>query len=220
MISIYTFSIMPEKHGKHKSKNKDVTIRPKEDQLEASDLDKLLWESYVQDVAPLKQKGYDHGSPEMRSSLPKPIDAPRKRQIYSSLIPSIALREAAPYPEYSHKQEPLDRGMDQKFRKGLLPIDGRLDLHGYTVEVAFRIFLEFMERHNAGNSRCLLIITGKGLDRATGIESGAIRSEFPKWLGLPRFSGLVLSHCNAPTHMGGSGAFLVLLRKRKPTSKG
>jgi len=211
---------MPEKRGKHKSKNKDVTIRPKEDQLEASDPDKLLWESYVRDVAPLKQRGYEQGSPELRPTSLKAVDTPRKRQIYSSLIPNAALRETTPYPEHWHKQAPLDRGMEQKFRKGLLPIDGRLDLHGYTVEVAFRIFLEFMGRHSDGNSRCLLIITGKGLDRATGIESGAIRSEFPKWLGLPRFSGLVLSHCNAPTHMGGSGAFLVLLRRRKPTSKG
>lgn len=211
---------MPEKHGKHKSKNKDVTIRPKEDQIGVSDPDRLLWESYVRDVSPLKQRGGEQVAPGQHVTPAILADPPRKRQIYSSLIPNIALRETSPYAEQQNPQAPLDRGMDQKFKKGLLPVDGRLDLHGYTVEVAFRIFLEFMGGHSAGNSRCLLIITGKGLDRSTGIESGAIRSEFPKWLGLPRFSGLVLSHCNAPKHMGGSGAFLVLLRKRKPTSKG
>ncbi|MDY0029664.1 MAG: Smr/MutS family protein [Pseudobdellovibrionaceae bacterium] len=211
---------MPENRKKSKSKNLDVTISPSEAGQEISDPDQELWECYIRDVVPLKGRGYEQASGGLIPLSPTMPAPSRNKRSYTPLIPDIALRHEEASRSALLSPTQLDRGMDQKFRKGLLPVDGRLDLHGYSVEVAFRIFLEFMTRHTIANSRCLLVITGKGRNKSTGLDTGAIRSEFPKWLGLPRFSGLILAHCNAPPHMGGSGAFLVLLRKSKTESKG
>jgi len=48
-----------------------------------------------------------------------------------------------------------------------------LDLHGLSVQAAYKKTLEFIDRANQNGLKKVTIITGK---------SGAIRKEFPEWL--------------------------------------
>ncbi len=81
-----------------------------------------------------------------------------------------------------------------------------LDLHGYTVEEAYRRFLSFFEAHLARGSRFLTVITGRGL-----LNKGAIRREFSIWLETPLFRPYVVK----VEEMNGGGAFRLYLKGQK-----
>ncbi|HOO50552.1 MAG TPA: Smr/MutS family protein [Alphaproteobacteria bacterium] len=217
---------MPEKPKKPKKKIESVTIRPDtasdlgKNSISRTELDLALWQSFTKDIVPLKDQGLYSIKSDVSSDIEPALRASRKikPKFTRTLLSEVLIKDIVStsfIPASPPKGASIDRAYDQKFRKGLLPVDGRLDLHGYSVDVAFGKFLDFMGRHIGLGSRCLLVITGKGRDRETGLEIGAIRSEFPKWLTLAHISVSIFSSCQAPAHMGGKGAFLILLRKKK-----
>ena len=91
--------------------------------------------------------------------------------------------------------------------RGDVPIDRRLDLHGHTVARAQVKLQFFIEDAAYSGCRCVLVITGKG--------SGILQSHVPDWLKCPPLSALVLALAEARQTDGGSGAFYVLLRRRR-----
>jgi DNA-nicking Smr family endonuclease len=80
-----------------------------------------------------------------------------------------------------------------------------------TREVAYQALVEFLQRHYARQSRCLLIITGKG-SAETG---GVLRAALPRWLDEPGIKSLILALDVARPKHGGSGAYYVLLRRKR-----
>lgn len=108
----------------------------------------------------------------------------------------------------SFKRPGIQDGVFRKFRLGKYVIDGRLDLHRKTVEQARREVFSFLLEGMQYDSRCLLILHGKG-DR--NIERPAvIKSYCAKWL---KESGDVMAYHSAQQQHGGTGALYVLLRK-------
>jgi len=114
--------------------------------------------------------------------------------------------------------EPLNAGdvhfMDKKtaarFSKGKMPVEARLDLHGYFLDDAFGFLKNFIYAQSKKGARCVLIITGKGLD-----GKSVIRSAFSSWMNHPDLRGLIVSFVPACPKDGGSGAFYVLLKRNK-----
>lgn len=95
-------------------------------------------------------------------------------------------------------------------------IEAKLDLHGMTLAAAERAVTTFIADAAAQNRRVVLIVTGKGMRLEGGrVFGGRIRAEFPNWLeraeNRARVAGVRAAH---PRH-GGSGAFYVLLRRRR-----
>jgi DNA-nicking Smr family endonuclease len=88
-----------------------------------------------------------------------------------------------------------------------VPIDRRLDLHGHTAARAQVKLQSFIEDAAYSGCRCVLVITGKG--------AGVLQSHVPDWLKRAPLSGLVLALAEARQTDGGSGAFYVLLRRRR-----
>ncbi len=117
----------------------------------------------------------------------------------------------APNPELGHGIAPgLDKRTLIRLRKGQLPIDGRLDLHGSTqVEARHRLAV-FLAASMAADRRCVLVITGKG-SRGDGI----LRQEVPRWLNEADNRAAVIGFCHATPPDGGEGALYVLLRRRR-----
>src|SRR5262249_10889585 len=107
--------------------------RPREDES-------ALWRTAMQDVRPLKRKGSDRPAPAPEAATPaksradaKPKSAARAtpRQAPPPVVPS------RPHPELEHgKAAGLDRRSSERLRRGRLPIEGRLDLHGMTQAAA------------------------------------------------------------------------------------
>jgi DNA-nicking Smr family endonuclease len=88
--------------------------------------------------------------------------------------------------------------------RGRTEIDGRLDLHGLTLERARTRLAGFLASAQARGAVLVLVITGK---------SGALRREVPHWLALPELRSLVVGFEEAAPGHGGGGALYVRVRK-------
>ena len=114
-------------------------------------------------------------------------------------------------PRFNEDPAPTIGGhAEAHLRRGRIEPDARIDLHGLTQERAYRALLGFLTRAQADGSRLVLVITGKG---------GVLRSQLPLWLGQADLRPLVAGLNEAHIRHGGGGAFYVLLRKRKSTSR-
>ena len=105
----------------------------------------------------------------------------------------------------------LNRATARRLRQGQEPPDGVLDLHGCSVlKAQDRLEAWILERERQGGRR-LLVITGKGKPG----QPGKIREMLPLWLEQPRLRPKVLSVVEAAPKDGGSGAFYILLKRRR-----
>lgn len=97
----------------------------------------------------------------------------------------------------------------RNLRRGMLPIDAKLDLHGLTAEDARARLLEFLKTTRARGERCVLVIHGKG-ERTPG--AGVLRGEIAAWLSQGRAREHVAAFATAQPRDGGEGAVYVALR--------
>lgn len=141
----------------------------------------------------------------LRKVRPPPVIARAPEE--PARIPAITSRRAlppiAPNPG-------LDRRTEQKLRKGRLPVDRRLDLHGMTEAAAHAALDRCVRESWDRGDRVLLVITGKG----RGGE-GVLKRNLTRWLEAGDNAGRVLRATPAQPRDGGSGAFYVLLRRRR-----
>ncbi|HEX4449179.1 MAG TPA: Smr/MutS family protein [Polyangiaceae bacterium] len=99
----------------------------------------------------------------------------------------------------------------RRLRRGLLPIDARLDLHGMTVPQARTQLELFLRTTRARGERCVLVIHGKGEHSPRG--AGVLRGEISAWLSQSATSEHVAAFVTAKGNDGGEGAVYVLLRR-------
>jgi DNA-nicking Smr family endonuclease len=98
-------------------------------------------------------------------------------------------------------------------RRGQLPIEARIDLHGQTEEDAHRALASFIIGAQGAGHRCVLVVTGKGL-RQDG-RTGVLRRNVPRWLNETPNRARILAFCHAQPRDGGEGALYLLLRRQK-----
>lgn len=134
--------------------------------------------------------------------------------------------------DHAHGGAPgMDRRLQLRLKRGQLPIEARIDLHGLTREKAHVALNGFLARQEALGRRCVLVITGKGRpDRQgaeydspwghEGREIGVIRRALPGWLGDYPNKDRVLAFTPAQPQDGGKGAWYVLLRRRRDRARG
>lgn len=99
----------------------------------------------------------------------------------------------------------------RKLRRGLFPVDGRLDLHGLRAEDARAALEAFLRDMRAKRERCVLVIHGKGSHSPSGV--GVLRGEISAWLSEGRAAASVDAFATAHESDGGEGATYVLLRR-------
>jgi DNA-nicking Smr family endonuclease len=100
----------------------------------------------------------------------------------------------------------------RSLRRGLFPIDARLDLHGATMEEAREKLLAFLRETRTRGERCVLVIHGKG-DHTAGGGGGVLRGEISAWLSQGRAREHVAAFATATDADGGEGAVYVALRR-------
>ena len=151
-----------------------------------------LWAAVVRDAAPL----------EGRAAAPPPEPAPRpkpKKAAAKPAVPAAAVPSGLPIGR-------LDRQDVARLRRGMVTLEGRIDLHGLTEEQAHHAVDRFVEQSWSAGRRLVLVITGKG---------GVLRSLLPRWLAASRHRGRVLALSEASARHGGSGAYYLRLRRRR-----
>ena len=112
----------------------------------------------------------------------------------------------------------IDRNTATRFRKGKFPLDATLDLHGMNREKAYKTLAGFIKNHYEQGSRCVLVITGKGqklMEETEPNSRGVLRECLPQWLDEPSLKPVILAFDNARQQHGGSGAFYILLRRKR-----
>ena len=170
------------------------------------DEDERLWRQLARTVRPLRKPAPEaapEAEAEEREAGP-PAQAPP-----APAADGPAQRGAAPGGG-------LDRRQDRRFRRGQMPIEARLDLHGMTQRRAHGELDAFLAMAQASGRRCVLVITGKGQRAPLEERAGVLRRQLPRWLALPPNRGRVLALAPAHPRHGGDGAFYILLRKARP----
>lgn len=111
----------------------------------------------------------------------------------------------------------IDKRQADRFRGGRLEIDGKIDLHGRSQAEAHDALHDFLHRAHRAGKRCLLVITGKGGNKALGAEPsrGILRQAVPRWLNEPGLRRFILAFDHARPQHGGEGALYVLLKRER-----
>ena len=151
-----------------------------------------LWRAALRDVLPLRGRA----KPRQAVEAAQPFSPP----------PSSGARDSRESATRTPRGRGLDKRTAQRFRRGDMPIEARLDLHGMFEEEAHRATVSFIARAHADGLRLVLLITGKG---------AVLREGVPRWLDEGSTRARVLATSWAQPRHGGGGALYVLLRRHR-----
>lgn len=181
------------------------------ERTEKLDVDKLF-RAEIDGAAALK--GPAPTPPQIRKTtsvlLGKPNPKPRRNT--HDLVPSL--------PEQM-RQSPvqMDSKAFGKLKRGKMRPEGRIDLHGMTLDRAHPALTKFILGSHAKGRRLVLVITGKGKmrdeDGPIPVRHGVLRHQVPQWLSMPPLSSAVLQVSQAHISHGGGGAYYVYLRRHR-----
>jgi DNA-nicking Smr family endonuclease len=185
-----------------------------------SDEERRLWSKVVSEARPLKKRrpaspaGAASATPDDKTEPTAPATPAKPRSVRRAAPGQAEKRQAPAAPELRHgSASGMDRRQAERFKRGKMSIEGRLDLHGMTRAAAHGALRHFILGAAAADKRCVLVITGKG--RASP-QGGVLREEVPRWLNEPGLRDKVLSFDYAQQPDGGTGALYVLLKRRRP----
>lgn len=168
--------------------------------------DARVWRYITRNVNPLNETTSRHPAEDQSSDDPPP----RGRQS-PPLGSEIPARFVPPSPLVLGSTGDMDRRTAQRFKRGEMSIDGRIDLHGLTLEQAHQALITFIRGAHARGARCVVVVTGKG----KGDNIGRIRGEAPHWLNHAPLRSMILAVTEARPGQGGAGALYVLLKRKR-----
>jgi DNA-nicking Smr family endonuclease len=167
--------------------------------------DAQTFRAAMQGVRPLAQ------APTVHPALPrKPRKkSPRAAAATVDLEAEMPLVAATVSSEesLSHRRAGVRDQVLRKLRRGLVPVEDELDLHGLTQARAREMLAEFIAVSRAERRRCVRVIHGKGT--RSGTRGAVLKSAVNEWL---RRHFDVMAFTSAKGIDGGSGAVYVLLR--------
>jgi len=106
----------------------------------------------------------------------------------------------------------FSRKLMKKLKRGELPVQGHIDLHGLTKPDAETAVTDFLLESFKSGLRCVLIVHGRGLNSPESLP--VLKEGLPQWLNRGRVRKVVLAFATARPYDGGTGATYVFLRNR------
>ncbi len=190
-----------------------------------SDHDIQLFKETLNKAHPLKGKNHKQrdaspAHPNLSSVKPQPephfkseFEKPPSIQLHSlstgntlpPLFPVDQRHEPSVSPEEKlfFTQSGVLKKQLQKLKKGKMPIAASIDLHGLHASTALKQLEDFFAHCTGGPSHCFCVIHGKGQDRPV------LKNLVNQFLKQQK---RVLAFCSAPSHLGGTGAALILIK--------
>ena len=185
-----------------------------------SDDDLAVWRHVTRDTRPLAKRPAapkrDISAPPKKPPPPQPAAKPKAAAKAKAAAPAAV----AP-PKIPALEKGMVSGVDKRtagrLKRGKLPVEGRLDLHGLSQSEAERALAAFLALSQDRGHRCVLVITGKGGERRTEdfAEAGVLRRMVPIWLNAPHNRARILAFDEARPQHGGAGALYVLLKRAR-----
>jgi DNA-nicking Smr family endonuclease len=171
-----------------------------------SDSDSALFRNALIGVRELPASGRVHDLHRQPPARPRPQPAQLAAGEHS--MPDGVLEDA---PGFGERQEFRRASVAQRvwrqLRRGKIPIDDELDLHGFRVDDARLALARFLGECTHRQYRCVRLITGKGFGSRGATP--VLKAQVDRWL---RLRGEVLAFCSTIARDGGTGAVYVLLR--------
>ncbi|WP_298259409.1 Smr/MutS family protein [uncultured Litoreibacter sp.] len=181
-----------------------------------------LWARVTETAIPMKlHKKVKFAEEPVKARVPDPV-SPRS-------IKSFKMGERAASKTAKHNLSPsleqqfakshvaMDKKAFTRLKQGKLSPEGRLDLHGMTLDQAHPRLNRFILDAHAQGKRLVLVITGKGKSRDDGgpipTRLGVLRHQVPQWFQQHPLKPLILQVSQASLKHGGSGAYYVYLRR-------
>lgn len=109
--------------------------------------------------------------------------------------------------ELSFKRVGVRPTVLHKLKRGQVPSQGTLDLHGLTSAEAKSLLLEFLDQCRARGLRCVRIVHGKGYRSPN--QQAVLKPKIAHWLSQ---RDEVVAYVSAQAADGGTGALYVLLK--------
>lgn len=164
-----------------------------------------LWARVASTIRPLSREKIASQPTEIQSKAPLKR-APSARRSAPALPPP----PVAPGPG-------LDGAWDRRLSKGSVEPDRVLDLHGMSLDSAWRAIDLGLERAIARGERVVLLITGHHRPGEPPIRRGAIRAAIHDWLAASRHAGRIAAVRGAHRRHGGGGSLYIILRRAGPS---
>ena len=184
--------------------------------LQNKELSEEERQSFLAEVADVRPLGLDNRYEAVKN---KPSPKPRNNQHYSEseqpannnvLSDPVDLRDAAVEEVLFFARAGIQQKAQKKLRRGELPIEEELDLHGYTVNEAKTAIQDFLYECKRQHIRYIRIIHGKGYRSEQKIP--VLKTHIAYW--LPQIND-VLAFSSALPKDGGTGALYVILKSNK-----
>ena len=166
--------------------------------------DDEFWQETVRGIKPLPEK---NGVPTVKKTF-------LKKTQKEDIVPLKLFKHELGLGTHAD----IDRNTMRRFKRGEFPVEGVLDLHGYTEDKAYDAVRRFVTESYLAGKRCVMIITGKGLyhrDEDVFQPKGVLRERVPQWLNQDNLKQLILTYIHPSAKMGGEGALCLLLRRSR-----
>lgn len=124
---------------------------------------------------------------------------------------------AASAPMRQERQAPgttLDGSWDRRLRDGAIQPDRIVDLHGMSLDGAWRAIDRALDRAISNGDRLLLLITGHQRPGDRPVSRGAIRAAIHDWLEASRHARDIAAVRAAHRRHGGGGSLYIVLRRK------
>lgn len=147
-------------------------------------------------------------TPETRDAA-----VPQDHELFLKAMQKIGTSPVEREPEEEELDEPQRRSPTSRMRqlkRGSIRIGDELDLHGFLRDEALSRLERFVTSAYQRGLEAVLIITGKGVNSP---EGPVLKGAAAAWLS-GRGKGMVSEFSPAPRDKGGSGAFVVFLKKK------
>jgi DNA-nicking Smr family endonuclease len=111
-------------------------------------------------------------------------DAPARASLGSLVTDGIRFEVSDDGERLEGRRIDCDPRELRRLRRGEYPVDGRLDLHGMTVDEARRALEAFVRKRRADGDRLVVVVHGKGRHSPRG--DAVLRGEIGAWLSQGR----------------------------------
>ena len=112
----------------------------------------------------------------------------------------------------------MDSHWERRLSRASTEPDFTLDLHGHTLDQAYRRLDAGLVQAKAMGARLVLVVTGKSrpVDAADrGSKRGAIRAKILDWLAAGQHASDIAAVKQAHRRHGGDGALYLVLKRRR-----
>jgi len=163
--------------------------------------EKRLWHHFTQDVENANTRMID-----------SPINNAESVTQASTIKPEMPIfRPSLPTDLQPDDMAGIHKCMAQRLRRGQEIPERTLDLHGDTQIQASQHFHQFIHESSQSGLRVVRVVTGYG--KMTG--KGVLKAALPRWVNFPENRRIILSYHQARPEDGGSGAWIILLKRKE-----